>query len=411
MSRRVLFAGQALLLVGLLLLSACAPPPPRVVELPPVTVTVSTPIQSKVSDFAVFTGRTEGSSDVDIRARVSGYLDAIKFSPGKDVKKGDLLFVIDKRPYQLALDQAVGNLEQLKAKQARLNADLDRAGRLRATRAMSQEEYDKILSDRNETQASIVASEALVKRAKLDMEFTEVRSPIDGWISRERISVGNLVQADQTILTNIVCYDPIYVNFDVDERTVLRVLELKRQGRFRSGSDENDRVPVSVSRLNDIGFPYIGYINFTDNRIDPATGTMRLRAEIANPRLPNNTIAFTAGMFVRVRVAVSDPHEELLVSELALVADQGVRYLYVVDDNNQVQRRDVTLGMQYGSLRVITKGLKPTDRVITDNLQRIRPGSKVDPKLQPMRGRESLEDVPAADPNKVDKAEQPADKK
>jgi RND family efflux transporter MFP subunit len=332
-----------------------------------------------VTDYADFTGRVAAVDSVEVRARVWGYLDKVNFKEGALVKKGNVLFEIDPLTYRAALTQAEGNLASQKARVVRLDADLGRARRLVATGAMSQEDYDKVAGDRGEAVASQAALKAAVERAKLDLGYTRVTAPVSGRVSRYAVTVGNMVQAgDQggggTLLTTIVSVDPMYVYFDVDEYTVLRVRRLIREGKARSARD--GEMPVWLGLGDKDGYPLQGTINFVDNQVNPRTGTLRLRGVF-----PNKDESLSAGYFARVRVPIGFAHPALLISDRALDTDQGQKVVYVVGKDNKVVSRPVQLGALHDGLREITDGLKPGERVIVNGLQQVRPGLTVEPKL------------------------------
>jgi RND family efflux transporter MFP subunit len=376
---RVAFA----LILGLSIgLAGCARTPPEA-PTAPVSVSVSHPIEREVTDYADYTGRTAAVDSVELRARVWGYLDKVNFKEGALVEKGDVLFEIDPLTYRAALNQAEGNLAALAARVERLNADFARAERLVKTAAISQEDHDKVAGDRAEAIASRAAAQAAVERAKLDLQYTKVTAPVNGRVSRFIVTVGNLIQAgDQsggTLLTTIVSVDPMYAYFDVDERTVLHVRQLIREGK--ADSPREGPVPVWLGLPNEQGFPHQGTINFVDNQVNPRTGTMRLRGVF-----PNKDQVLVPGFFARVRVPIGRAHLALLVSERALDSDQGQRIVYVVDKDNKVVTRPVRLGALHNGLREITDGLTPGERVIVTGLQQVRPGVTVEPKLVDMPG-------------------------
>jgi RND family efflux transporter MFP subunit len=340
-------------------------------------VLVSVPVTREVTDYVDFPGRTEAVQSIDVRARVTGYLDKVCFQEGADVKKGDLLFEIDPRPYKAALDQAVGNLVSMEARVKRLDAELARAKRLVGTMAISQEDHDKIMGDRGEAAASLQALTAGVERAQLDLTFTKVVAGVSGQISRRYIDPGNLVKADDTVLTTIVSIDPIYAYFDADERTTLRLQRLVRARKIKWSLDAG--LPVLLGMADEDGFGKRGTINFADNRLDADTGTWRLRGVFANPDR-----SLSPGLFVRMRAPVGEPYRATLVSEEALGTDQGQKFLYVVTDKNNVEYRRVSVGRLHDGLRVITEGLAPGERIVVSGLQRVRPGIEVNPKAVDM---------------------------
>src|SRR5262245_20624135 len=361
-----------------MLLSACQQPPASTHTPPPAKLTVSQPVVRDVVEWDEYTGRLEAVESVDVRARVSGYLQSVHFTDGAIVKKGALLFVIDPRPYQAELNRAKATLEQAIARHERTQKDFVRAQQLIKSRAISQEEVDTRAADQREAQEAVQAGRAAVEAAQLNVEFTQVRAPISGRISREFVTVGNLINggtADSTLLTRIVSLDPIYCYFDVDERAYLKYSRLWRNGQ-RSASREV-KIPVYVGLANETGFPHQGQLDFIDNRLDPNTGTMTGRAVF-----PNLDQALIPGLFARTRLPGSGQYEALLIPDGAIGSDQTQRFAFVVNDQNTVEYRKVELGPIIGGLRVIRDGLKPEDWVIVNGMQRVRVGTKVDPQKQ-----------------------------
>jgi RND family efflux transporter MFP subunit len=373
--------GSALVLGFCLGLAGCTPAPSGAPAPAPPSVAVSYAVERDVTDYKDFTGRTAAVESVDVRARVWGYLDRVNFKEGALVKKGDVLFEIDSRTYQAALQQAEGNLASLEARLKRLDADFGRAEQLVGKGAMSREERDRIAGDRAETAASIRGLQAAVGRAKLDLAFTKVTAPVSGRVSRYNVTVGNLVQSgDQgggTVLTTIVSVDPVYVYFDVDERTVQRIRQLIREGKAKSAREIE--WPVALGLAAEEGYPHQGTIDFVDNQVNPRTGTLRVRAIF-----PNKDEVISPGYFARVRVPVGTPRQALLVSERALDTDQGQKILYVVNDNNEVTSRPIQVGARHDGLRAIEDGLRPGERVIVNGLLQVRPGITVEPTLVDM---------------------------
>jgi multidrug efflux system membrane fusion protein len=366
------------LLAGGLLLSACqqqqaaAPPPP------PTKVTVSQPVVREVTEWDEYTGRIEAVESVEVRARVSGYLQSVHFTDGAIVKKGTLLFVIDPRPYQAELNRARATLEQAIARYDRTQKDFTRAQQLIKSRAVSQEEVDTRGADQREAQEAVQAGRAAVEAAQLNVEFTQVRAPISGRISREFVTVGNLINggsADSTLLTRIVSLDPIYCYFDVDERSYLRYARLWRDEQRPSPREV--KIPVQLGLANETGFPHQGRLDFVDNRLDPNTGTMTGRAIFSNPDL-----VLFPGLFARVRMPGSGRYEALMIPDEAVGTDQTQRFAFVVNDQNTVEYRKVELGPIIEGLRVIRNGLRPEEWVIVNGVQRVRTGAKVDPQKQ-----------------------------
>jgi RND family efflux transporter MFP subunit len=361
-------------------ISGCSPRAGDSKEDTPPPVQVSYPVEREVTENSDLTGRTAAVDSVEVRARVWGYLDKVNFKEGMLVKKDDVLFEIDPRTYKAVLTQAEGNLAAAEARQIRLDADLRRAASLFKSNALSREDYDKTIGDRGETVGSISALRGAVEQARLDLDFTKVRAPISGRVGRAIVTQGNLVQSGQsggTLLTTLVSVDPIYAYFDVDERTVLRVRQLIREGKVKSARDV--AWPVFLGLANEEGYPHKGTIDFVDNQVNAKVGTLRLRGVFPNP-----DEVLTPGYFVRVRVPIGYPHKALLISERAIDADQGQRIVYVVGSDSQVAVRTVRLGTMHDGLREITEGLTTGDRVIVTGIQQIRPGLTVAPKVVAM---------------------------
>jgi RND family efflux transporter MFP subunit len=376
------YLAGAVLVLGLCLgLTGCTRAPSEAPAAAPPPVTISYPVEREVTDYADFTARTAAVDSVELRARVSGYLDKVHFKEGALVKKGDVLFEIDPRTYRAELAVAEGNLGSAEARVERLNADLTRAQRLVSLRTINREEYDKVAGDRGEAVASRAALKAAVERARLNLDFSTVTAPVTGRISRYDVTVGNLVQAGDltggTLLTTIVSVDPMYAYFDVDERTVLRVKQLIRQGQAQS--PEDIAYPVWLGLANEVGHPHRGVVNFIDNQVNSRTGTLRVRGVFSN-----KDEALAPGYFARVRVPIGVPHKAALITERALDTDQGQKVVYVVDGDNQVVSRPVRLGALHDGLREVTDGLKAGERVIVNGLQQVRPGMTVEPNLVEM---------------------------
>jgi RND family efflux transporter MFP subunit len=348
---------------------APAPPPPEVL--------ISLPVTREVTDYEDFPGRTEAVNSIEVRARVTGYLDKVNFREGYDVKKDDVLFEIDPRPYQAELNRAEANVVLAEAHLNRLNSDYQRAESLVRTKAIGREEFDKIAGDRAEANATVGVAKAGRDLAKLNLDFTKVKAPISGRISRRFVDPGNLVKADDTILTSVVSLDPMYAYFDLDERTTLRVQRELREGKIH-WSDETG-LPVQLGLSDEEGHPHQGRINFADNRVDPETGTWRLRALFVNPDR-----VLSPGLYVRMRLPVGEPYTALLVAEQALGTDQGQKFVYVVDGDGKVEYRRIKVGRVHDGLRVVADGLRPGEEVVVSGLQRVRPGSPVAPKLVDM---------------------------
>jgi RND family efflux transporter MFP subunit len=369
---------SVLVITFCLALGGCKREPPALAATPPPVVMVSQPVEREITDYYEYTARTAAVKAVEVRARVSGYLVKINFRDGSMVKTGDLLFQIDPRPFQAVLDQAKGQVGQWEAKLARAEADTTRDQRLLPQRAISQKDLDQAVSDRGEARAAIQSARGAVDKAALDLEFTRVTAPISGRVSRHLIDEGNLVTADSTLLTTIVSIDPMYAYFDADERSVLHVRQLIREGKVQSARTV-DTMPVLLGLADETGFAHRGTINFVDNQVNPQTGTLRLRGVF-----PNEDGALEPGYFARVRVIIGQPRSALLVTERAIDTDQGRKIVYVVNDKNEVVSRPISLGALHDGLRVIEEGVQPGERVIVNGLLQVRPGIIVEPKLVDM---------------------------
>ena len=365
-------------------LAGCGRAPSAAPKAAPTVVSVSHPVEREITNYADFTGRLEAVFSVEIRARVTGYLGQVFFKDGDEVKEGALLFEIDPRLYKADLDRIESTLAQQEAHSKRLEADYQRAAALYARASVSREEFDRYTGDRAESIAAVGVARASRDFAKLNFEFTKVRAPISGLLSRRMVDPGNMVQADVTALTTIVSLDPMYLYFDIDERTVLKVRGLVREGKLPS-RDQGAVVPILAALADEEGFPHKGVINFSDNKVNPKTGTLRVRGVIENPVVKGKSFRqLSPGLFARVRLPLGEPHRTLLVTERAIDTDQGQKIVYLVNDKNEVASRPVRLGAIYDGLRAIEDGLKPGERVIVVGLQQVRPGAVVEPKLVDM---------------------------
>jgi RND family efflux transporter MFP subunit len=352
-------------------------------------VSVSTPLLQKVTDYKEYTGRTAAIDAVQIRARVSGYLEKIEFKDGDEVKKDKILYQIDPRPYEAALNQATAQVHLQEAHLKYNEAVYQRNVRLQTNgQAVALEDVQLSLSQRDTSRAQVEAAKASAEVARLNLEWTKVTAPIAGILGRTLVTQGNLVIADQTPLTTLVSQDPMWAYFEVDEETMLRARELIREGKLKSVRDKV-RIPVSLALANEKGFPHGGYVDFVNNQVTTSTGTLQVRGTFANPKPPVGVRVLSPGLFVRIRIAISPQYDALVVTQGAIGTDQSLKYLYVVDDKNRVVRRDVQLGTQQGQLQVITAGLKANEKVVVDGLQHVMPGAVVTPKTVPMPGSES----------------------
>src|SRR6476659_9315647 len=342
---------------------------------PPPAVTVAEPVKRTVFDYDEYVGRFTAINSVEVRARVSGYLDKLHFKDGQLVKQDDLLFTIDKRPFQNTLDQARANLVQAQSNVAYTEADYTRGQALVRDKTITDQTFEQRAQAFRNAKASVTANEAAVRQAELDLEFTELRAPVNGRIGDRRVSPGNLVtggtSGNTTMLATIVSIDPIYFEFTFDEASYLRYERLAEKGE--DIASRNASVQVALKLIDESDFDHEGRMDFVDNVIERATGTIRGRAVFANP-----SEVFTPGMFARVRVPGSPPYEGLLVPDIAVGTEQARRYVVVVDDQDTARIKYVTLGqLTSDNLRVIKEGLGPDDRVVVNGLMQARPGTKV----------------------------------
>jgi multidrug efflux system membrane fusion protein len=359
------------------LLPGCGKHPAQTAPQPP-TVSVVQPIAREVVEWDEYIGRLESPETVEVRARVSGYLGKVHFKEGKEVKNGDLLFTIDPRPYQAEFDRAQAEFERAQSQAELAKSEAERAKRLITTKAISEEDFDT----KTRTYASVLAAarsaKAALDSAKLNLEFTEVRSPIDGRISRAWVTEGNLVSggvsgAGATLLTTVVSLDPLYLYGDADERAILKYLKLRREGTRVSARDA--LIPAEMSLGDETGFPHKGVMDFVDNRIDPNTGTMRARGVFSNA-----DHSLSPGFFGRIRIPGSGKYQALLIPDRALGSDQSLKFVYVINAEKKAEFRPVTIGPMLDGLRIVKSGLKGGEQIIVEGLLRVRPGVVVDAK-------------------------------
>jgi RND family efflux transporter MFP subunit len=357
-----------------------------VAETPPPPVSVSQPLVRDVIDQDDYEGRIAAVESVEVRARVRGHLVKVNFHDGQMVKQDDLLFEIDDRPYKATVDAAEAEKAGADASLELAKKEYTRAVSLLRANAASREEVDVWTGKQAVAKAGQLKAQAAVERAKLDLDFTKIVAPIHGKTSRTQVTVGNLVNAGngETLLTTIASVDPMYVYFDVDERALLRYRRHFRKGQNEDGAEpsvKDLKIPVNVALEGEEGYPHKGVLDFADNRVNPGTGTIQVRGTLPNPKR-----ILDGGMRARVRVPVSDPNKSLMITERAIGTDQGRKFIYVVNDQNVVERRDVVLGRLSDGLQVVQKGVKPEEWVIVNGIQRVRDGAKVEPKRVPMPG-------------------------
>jgi RND family efflux transporter MFP subunit len=357
--------------------SQTSPQQPNQAALP--AVVVSQPLARDIIDWDEYTGRFDAVETVEVRARVSGYLTGVHFTDGQTVSQGDLLFVIDPRPFERTLEQAKAELEQASTKAQNASLDVVRGKPLVERRIMSEKAFDDRENLLREAEAAVKVAQARVKTAELELSFTRMTSPIAGRISRTLVTAGNWVSAggtsNSTLLTTIVRHDPIYIYFDVNENNFIKYRRLAGGG-VASGAAEVG-APVEIALPDERGFPHRARLDFLDNRLDQATATLRARAVLKNP-----AGLFSPGLFARVRVTGSAPFAAALLPDEAIGTDQTNKFVYVVGEDGSVARRNVKLGSLYENLRVVREGVNPTDWVIVRGLQRARPGIKVAPKRE-----------------------------
>jgi multidrug efflux system membrane fusion protein len=337
-------------------------------------VPVAHPSMQHIAEYADYTGRLEAVEIVDVRPRVSGYIESIHFKEGQEVKAGDLLYVIDARPFQAQVNRLKAQVTQAQAARSLANANLKRSQKLIEVNAISQEEADIRSSEALQAEADVAAAAAALAAAELDLEFTQVIAPIDGIADRREVTVGNLIVASQTELTTIVPHKPIYAYYEVDERAFLRSV--------RRHFDEEDKgramemeIPAWLGLDDETGYPHQGVINFRSNQLNPNTATLTVRA-----LFPNEDALLTPGLFARIRVATTDKADRILIPDTAIGTDQTIKYAWTLKADNSVERRTLELGPTHEGLRIVRSGLSTEDRVIVSGIQFIRPGMIVDPQ-------------------------------
>ncbi|HEY4467977.1 MAG TPA: efflux RND transporter periplasmic adaptor subunit [Klebsiella sp.] len=343
-------------------------------------------VVKSISQWDSFNGRIEAVESVQLRPRVSGYIDKVNYTDGQEVKKGEVLFTIDDRTYRAALEQAQATLTRAKTQASLARSEANRTDKLINTNLVSREEWEQRRSAAAQAQADIRAAQAAVDAAQLNLDFTKVTAPIDGRASRALITSGNLVTAGDSasVLTTLVSQKTVYVYFDVDESTYLRYQNLARSGQ--GASSNHLALPVEIGLVGEDGYPHQGKVDFLDNQLTPSTGTIRMRA-----LLDNTQRQFTPGLFARVRLPGSAEFKATLVDDKAVLTDQDRKYVYIVDKEGKAQRRDITPGRLADGLRIVQQGLNPGDRVIVDGLQKVfMPGMPVNAKTVAMTASTSL---------------------
>ena len=359
-----------------LLTSAGCKKAPAPASKSPLPVNVVTVTEAEVKEWDEFTGRLEAVESVEIRPRVSGYITEIRFEEGAFVRTGDLLYVIDPRPYQADFERAAAEFERTQAQLKLAQIELGRAKELRNKNIVSASEFDQKAATHQEASAAARSAEAAKSAAALNLEFTQIKSPIDGRVSDRRITLGNLVQpgaGPESVLTTVVSVDPIYAKADVDENAILKYVKLSEQGkRVRA---RQQKIPAFVELGNETGFPHEGYIDFVDNRLEPSTGTVRARAVLKNW----NPTFVTPGLFARVRISGATPYRAALIEDRVISSQQGVKYAFVVKPDNTLERRNLETGPLYEGKRIVKRGLSDGEKVVSTRLQLVQAGMKVQP--------------------------------
>jgi multidrug efflux system membrane fusion protein len=366
---------------ALFALAACEKPQASAEMAPPPSpkVSVAEVLRQPINEWDEVTGRLEAPQSVVIRSRVSGYIDQVAFEEGALVKKGDLLFQIDPRPFAAEVKRLAAQLDRAIAQSRRADAEAKRGDQLRAGKIIGSEEADARQSTADEARAAVVATQAQLEAAQLNLSFTEIRAPIDGRMSRAELTEGNLVRADDSRLSSIVSTDEVYAYFDIDESVYLKYTALTKSGQVGEGA------PVYLGLTNEEGHPHEGRMDFLDNQVNPATGTMRGRAVFDNG---NGT--FTPGLYARLKLVGSAGYVASLVKDAAIGTDLGKKFVLVLDKDNKVAYRSVEIGPKQNGLRVVRQGLDEGDRVVVNGLQRVRPGMAVTPEVVPMADAETL---------------------
>jgi len=358
------------------------------VEPPPPKVTVAKPLQQEVIDYLVFTGTTRAFEVVEVRARVAGFLRRMEFTPGTKVEKGDLLFVIDPREYQAELNAARAELGSAEAKLKRAQAEFTRAEKLFKQKAGAEKNVVKWRGERDMAKAAVARAKAKVEQAGLDLSYTKVTAPITGRVSRNLVDLGNLVgEGEPTLLTKVTRNDLMYAYFNLNERDLLMVMSMYRKTVEEKGlnSDKNPSIeadiPLFLGLANEEGYPHKGTLDYAESGVDTGTGTLQLRGVFPNP---GSERVLVPGLFTRLRMPFDKRKNALLVTERAIGADQGGRYLLAVNSENVVEKRPIRMGRLVDGLRVMVEGVQPGEWVVVNGLQRARPGAKVDPEQTDM---------------------------
>ncbi|WP_417362546.1 efflux RND transporter periplasmic adaptor subunit [Gallaecimonas pentaromativorans] len=384
-----------LAVLGLLVLTGCSPKAEHsAAQAQAPVVSVAKVVKAPINEWDQFTGRLQSPEQVEIRPRVSGYIDKVAFTEGSLVQKGDLLFQIDPRPFAAEVKRLEAELQSATAKAHQARMEAQRAKRLKGN-AMSTEQADARETTALAAEATVNATAAALDAARLNLEYTEVRAPVSGRVSRAYITAGNLVNASSSLLTSVVSTKAIYAYFDADEQRFIQYNDLARQGLRQGARDPNQVVLMGLAGQQ--GFPFTGHIDFLDNQVNPDTGTIRVRAVFNN-----DDGRLTPGMFARIKWVASNTYPALLIKDTAIGTDLGKKFVLVMDDKHQLNYRTVTLGPRLeGGLRIVRDGLKATDTIVVNGLQRVRPGATISPDVVPMATDSELQLLAATKAPKV----------
>jgi RND family efflux transporter MFP subunit len=393
----VKFAAGGLLVIAAAVLTACGKGGDQqggAGQAPQVSV--AQVVAKEINEWDELSGRIEAAEFVEVRPRVSGYLTQVRFQPGAIVKKGDILFVIDPRPFQADAARADADLKRAETARELAKAEVTRATKLLDVKAISQQEFDQRTAALREAESMAKSAQAALVSANLNIEYANIRAPIAGRVSRNEITVGNLVNPGTTLLTTIASQNPVHVYFEVDEQQFLKYANLARTGE-RASSRER-RNPINMGLANEQGFPHTGYVDFVDNRLDPRTGTMRGRAVFEN-----KDQRFTPGLFAKLKLIGSGTYNAILINDRAVGTDQSKKFVLVVDKENKATYRPVKLGPLVDGLRVVKEGLQPGETIVVNGLQRVRPGMVVAPQKTAMlpEGSEKVATTPSKSLQKV----------
>ncbi|MEQ7918236.1 multidrug efflux RND transporter periplasmic adaptor subunit MexE [Xanthomonas sp. WHRI 1810A] len=365
--------------LALVVISACGKTPEATVAPAAAKVSVAKVLEQPINEWDEVTARLEAPETVQVRPRVSGQIDAVAFTDGELVKKGDLLFQIDPRPFQADVDRLQAQLQQARATASNSANEAQRGERLRSNNAISAELADSRNTNAQESKAAVAAIQAQLDLARLNLSFTRVTAPISGRVSRAEITAGNIVTADTTPLTSLVSTDRVYAYFDADERVFLKYNQLARDGK------RGQTTPVYMGLSNESDNPHLGQMNFVDNQVNPKTGTIRGRAVFDNSKGD-----YTPGLYARLKLVGSGTYSAMLIKDEAVGTDLGKKFVLVVDKDNKAIYRTVDLGPKLEGLRIVRSGLAKDDRIVVNGLQRVRPGTPIDPQDTPMASDQTL---------------------